>query len=350
MDVRFDDHAGFQRSAVCFAAGGAVLGTLGSLPLAVAGSALALMGWAAAPWRPRLLAACACVAAVLSWLLLPHAWSAPACGAMLGLLLAAVRADAARRSGALPPSRLAVAFAALGAAIALGLAAAMLPHLSSALSTIAPAWTGAGLSGGVLGLWAALSAAPLHVRFGGDPVETRLGALRASLGPELRGIAERAVAARRGIAMEMPASLRPELRALIELLTSEALDLAERAGELGQAASPSAEDELGRRSSQLAKSAQSAADEAAKQSYLRAADALSAQLEHFRRMQRARERVLARLHERVVSLERARFSVTFLEGTHLAAELDLLHERLLEGATVSEEPDEPFGPPDGVRA
>jgi len=170
MNVRFEDHAGFQRGAVWCAAGGAALATIGSLPLAVAGSALAVtLGCAAGPWRPRIVAGCAGAAAALAWALAPQPWSAPACGAVLGLLFAAARADAALRSGSLPPSRLAVAIAVATAAAALGLAAAVLPQLSFALATLVPASMATGVSGAVLGLWAALCAAPLHLRPPGRP-------------------------------------------------------------------------------------------------------------------------------------------------------------------------------------
>jgi hypothetical protein len=165
MDLRFEDHADYQRGAIWCAAGGAALATLGSLPLAVAGSAFALtLGCATGPWRPRIVAACACAAAAVAWALAPRPWSAPACGAVLGLLFAAARAEAARRSGALPPSRLAVALAIATAMAVLGLAAVVLPYLSFALATFVPASMAAGVSGAVLGLWAALSAAPLHLR------------------------------------------------------------------------------------------------------------------------------------------------------------------------------------------
>ena len=143
--MRFEDHADFQRGAVWCAAGGAALATLGSLPLAVAGSSLAVtLGCAGGPWRPRIVAACAGAAAALAWALAPQPWS--------------------RRSGTLPPSRLAVAIAVATAAAALGLAAAVLPHLSFALATLVPASMATGVSGAVLGLWAALCAAPLHLR------------------------------------------------------------------------------------------------------------------------------------------------------------------------------------------
>src|SRR4030081_1923164 len=134
MHLRFRDHAHFQPGAIWCAAGGAALATLGSLPLAVAGSALALtLGCATGPWRPRIVAACACPPAAVAWALAPRRWSAPACGAVLGLLFAAARPEAARHSGALPPSRLAVALAIATAMAVLGLAAVVLPYLSFAL-------------------------------------------------------------------------------------------------------------------------------------------------------------------------------------------------------------------------
>ena len=63
-----------------------------------------------------------------------------------------------------PPSPLAVALAVASAVAVLGLAAVVLPYLSFALATFVPASMAAGVSGAVLGLWAALSAAPLHLR------------------------------------------------------------------------------------------------------------------------------------------------------------------------------------------
>ena len=351
MDVRFEDHAAFQRVATCLAIGGAAVGAVAALPIAVAGSALALtVGCGTVPWGKRILAASACLAAAVGWTLATHAWWAPLCGAALGLLLATVRADAALQAGMVAPSRLAVVLVTLGAAGAVALGSETLPHVSSALATVVPGWVASGVSAAVLGLWIGLCSAPLHVRVGGDPVETRLGTLRSSLAPELRALAERAVAARRGVAMELPSGARSELRALIDSLTSAALGLAGRAAELARAASPAVGEELRRRCAQLTSEAESAVDPAARQSYLRAADALSAQLEHFGRVRCARERVLARLHEHVVHLERARFSLTLLKGPERAAELDLLHERLQHGVMAFEEADDPAGPPMGPRA
>ena len=345
MDARFEDHGSFQRAAAAFAIGGAALGAAGSLQLAAAGSALALLvAGGNAGLRRRAVAACCCATIAVAWILVPVVWAGAACGAMLGLLLAVVRSDTAAGVGATPPSPAAVALCAALSASAQAAAAVTLPYLSAALATVAPPWIAAGLSGGAMGLWTALAAAPLHVRLGGDALERRLAALRTSLDPELGALAERAMAARRGAAIALAAVGGAELGILLDSLTAAALDLAARAAELSRAAAPALEDDLQRRSAQLARTAGSAEDPSARQSYLRAADALSSQLEHFRRVRRARERVLASLHEDVANLERARFSLTLLDGAGGAVELQLLHERLRQGVTVFEETAEVAAP------
>jgi hypothetical protein len=195
-----------------------------------------------------------------------------------------------------------------------------------------------------------MAALPLHLKLGADPIEDRLLALRLSLGPELRGLVERAVAARRGVAGEIPRGACAELRALIDSLTVAALELAARGQELSGAASPEVADDLQRRTGMLQQAAAEAADPAARQSYLRAADALTAQLEHFQRVRRARERTLARLHEEVANLERARFSLTLVKGPDGAGGLMLLQERLKAGATLFEETDALAAPAPQARA
>lgn len=335
MDVRFEDHASFQRCAACCGAGGAALGLTGSLPLAAAGAALALL-FAAGKGRP-VLAACACAAVAVAWAVAPLPGADVAAGAMLGLLLSVIRMDAAKEKGTAPPSAWAVAMAAAAGAAALAMASAMLPALSAAIASNLPRWTAGAATGGALGLWAALAAAPLHIRAGTDPVEMRLHALRFSLGPELRALAERAASARRGALAKLPPGVAPEVPASIDAVAAAALELAARGAELSRAASPVAEDELRRRSAAMAQSAQSADDGAVRESYQNAAESLSAQLEHLRRVRRARERVLARLHENVADLERTGFSLTLLQGPEFEAELSLLQERLRRGAAAFEE-------------
>jgi hypothetical protein len=171
MNVRFEDHLAFQRAALWSAAGGAVLGAFGPLPLAVAGSALGLsIACANAGWRNRLLAAGGCAAAAVVWAVAAHPWSAWACGATLALLFAAVRAGSANAAGTRPPSPIAVALTVAGGAAAVALGSELLPASLAALSTVAPGWIAAALSGAVLGLWAAVCSAPLHVAVDREPL------------------------------------------------------------------------------------------------------------------------------------------------------------------------------------
>ena len=339
MEVRFADHGSFQRAAGCFLAGGAALGMTGSLPLAAAGSALALLlaGRARAPFV--LCAVAGCAAFALPWFAAPPAWTAAGCGAILSLVLTRAGASAAKERAFPPASAVAIAATALAVIGVAALGFTLLPQLTLVLRAALPGWMAGAVSGGALGVWTAVAALPLHLQSGADPVEDRLLALRLTLGPELRGLVERAVAARRGAASEIPEGACAELRGLIDSLTAATLDLAARAQGLSRAAAPETGDELQHRALQLKKAADEAADPAARQSYLRAADALSAQLEHFQRVHRARERTVARLHEEVANLERARFSLTLIKGPDGAAGLALLHERLKAGATVFEETD-----------
>jgi hypothetical protein len=172
MSVRFEDHPGFQRAALWSAAGGAALGAFGMLPLAVAGSAAGLsIACACAGWRNRILAAGACAASAILWMVAPQPWSAWACGATVALLLAAVRAGCAHAAEIRAPSAMVVALAVVLCAAAVALGSEVLPAASAAIAKVVPGWIAASLSGGVLGLWTAACAAPLHLAVARDALE-----------------------------------------------------------------------------------------------------------------------------------------------------------------------------------
>jgi hypothetical protein len=82
------------------------------------------------------------------------------------------------------------------------------------------------------------------------------------------------------------------------------------------------EDDLQRRSAALSQNAAKTDDPAARQSYQRAAEALQGQLDHLLRVRRAKDRAVARMHEEVENLERARFSLTLVQDSDTAAGLD----------------------------
>lgn len=338
MDVRFEDSTQWSRAAGLAAIGSGALAAvaphLALAPAAVVGSAMAVaFAPGVAARRRRLIAAAACALAAGASLIEPLAgWLVPLCGAMLGVLFAMARREETRESGKAGPSGALIALSAALGAGAVMLATVALSPLAAALANALPAWIARCASGAAFGLWAGLAALPLHVSVGGDPVESRIAALRPSLPADVRALADRAVAARR----ELPQDARGDLRTLIDSLAMAALDVAERVSALSKSASPALEQELQHRCAELLAAAAKAEDDRARQSYTRAADALDGQLDHFRRVRRARERALARLHEDVANLERARFSLTLLPGPARDAELDLLRDRLQQGALVFE--------------
>src|SRR5262245_21253449 len=120
MEVRFEEHEGFQRAAVYAAVGGGALAAaapqFAAVPAAIAGSAFALAfagGLSIKERRRRLQAfAVASALAAAAWLAVPNGWLLPAAGALLGLAFAVTRAARAKDDGAPPPSRWAVALAA----------------------------------------------------------------------------------------------------------------------------------------------------------------------------------------------------------------------------------------------
>src|SRR5439155_835366 len=82
---------------------------------------------------------------------------------------------------------------------------------------------------------------------GGGAIEERFAALRLSLAPELRALAERAMIARRNASRAVPEGAGAEVRAPIDSLTAAALDLAARAAEVSRASAPEAEEHLRQR-------------------------------------------------------------------------------------------------------
>jgi len=126
--LRFEDHAGFERTCLFAAGGGAV------------------------------------AAYYATWLSLPRGflpWAAAA--ALVAATILALR-GAERWHDQLPPAVCVAAAVVLAACAAL--AAPLLLPLVELLRTALPAAVAAGLGGGVLGLWTGAATAPLHVRLG----------------------------------------------------------------------------------------------------------------------------------------------------------------------------------------
>jgi hypothetical protein len=305
VEARFEDHGGFQRTVLLCAAG-ASLAAVFSLPAGAVAAMVALSAWPGAEVKRRRLLAGVGAAVFGAWYFTDEAWLMPVMGGLLGLSFCTSRRELE------PPKPWAVA-----ATVSVSAASTLLLPLASAAVHILPRF----IAGAAYGLWLGIASAPLHVVLGGDPVEMRLSALRLSLTADLRALAERAVTARRSALALLP---RGELRGVFDSLALGALQVAAQAAELSRSASPALENDLQRRAVGLAQSAAKTDDEAAQKSYQRAAEALQGQLDHLLRVRLARDRAVARLHEEVENLERARFSLTLAQVPGALAELELL--------------------------
>ena len=188
MALRFEDHAGFQRTCLIAAAGGAL----------------------GASYPP--------VANIVPW---------AAAGAMFAL------GAAMRWDGELPPALWIVAAAAL--AVGVGWAAPWIAALREIAAIILPASGAAALGGAVLGLWLGSATAPLHLRAGRDRIERRLAELRSQLDPEALRLAERAVSARILLLRTAPPEVRSGLRRVADGLALSALDLSRQGTEASRA-------------------------------------------------------------------------------------------------------------------
>ena len=317
MEARFEDHGGFQRAVLLCVAGAAAAAVFG-LAAGAPAALLALSAWPGPEVRRRRLLAGLGAAIFGAWYFSGEDWLLPLTGALLGLSFALGRREADARSP--KPWAIAVTVALTGAST-------LLLPLAAAATQVLPRF----VAGAAYGLWLGVASAPLHVLLGDDPVEARLSALRVSLTPELRALAERAAAARRSALQLLP---RGELRSVFDSLAFGALQVAEQAAELSRSASPALENDLQRRAAGLSQSAANTDDPAARKSYERAAEALQGQLDHLLRVRRAKDRAVARLHEEVENLERARFSLTLVQDPATAAGLDLLTrpDALADGA------------------
>src|SRR3954468_5146232 len=192
MDVRFEDHRGFQRTAGLLALGGSALAAAlpWTLPAAATGGALALAiapGVGVDARKRRLALAVVCAALAWQWAFSPAPWLAWVCGGVIGALACLARLDASREDGARPPSGGAAALTIGLSGATLFAAASLLPALAVALEQVRPGRAASALTGVALGLWAGAAAVPVHLLLGGDAGEQRLpapaGAPRPSGGP-----------------------------------------------------------------------------------------------------------------------------------------------------------------------
>ena len=307
--LRFDDHPGFHREVLLGAAGAAVVGAgwaaLSASPwAALQGGAVGLaLGLGALRDRTRALHTGLGLVVVAAGLLAMHL------GAGLWGLAALVGALAALH---VPVRRMPWA---AGAGLALGYAgawAAARIGVASELSMV-PAVVTAGLSAAAFGLASAVALSARHVVVAKDPVETAYRALPAMTG-EGRELVERGRAIWQATAAS--AVTASEHRALVE---DGVLQLLRAADRLARTPAVDRAD-IVRRQGELDQRIEAAVDPVAREQYRQTRSALDDQQRYADRVSGARERILARMHHGVTTLETFRLACAQLDATAAARE------------------------------
>jgi len=308
MNVRFADHASFQRVAFGMAGGGLVLG--GALaPVTrwapVAGGILGIAAGAAiGHGRPvgRLVLAGGALA-----LLLGFGPSVPALAAVAGLGALGLAIGGPREGRGL----LAVLIGAACVLVAMGCAL----RIASACEAAGwPPVLASAAGAAALGLVGALATLPRHLQVARDPVRAALACLPPGLEPDVQALCDRAAAIWHTTHGKLA---DPAGAALLRDGVLAVLAVAARSTEV--APSGPSEPELARRSAELDERIATAGDGEARAQYERARGALADQQRYRDHIRQGRERVVARMHHHVAVLETFALAATGLLAARAAS-------------------------------
>ena len=305
----FDDHPGFHRVALATGLGataGAALSalgpaTIGGVPASVVGALVGMtagLAWAepgrsAARTGARLIAIAGGIGAAVvagSWLVAPLALAA----------VLVIGAPRARLAAVVPVAALA-ALAAVWAARRVEDAAALATWSGPAIDATA---------GAFLGVIAASALAARHLRLAGDPIVAAWRQLPALTG-EPRALAERGLAI-----WHDSATMRPDDRALVAGGVTTLFAVAARAG-----ATPTVDaDAIAVRITELDGRIAACTDAIARAQYQDARAVLVDQQRYVGAVGAARERIVARMHHCVATLENFRLAYAHADVTAAARE------------------------------
>lgn len=204
--------------------------------------------------------------------------------------------------------------AGLSAGAAL-LAAARVAQLSVAEAELfaaapAPLWAGAG--GVAFAAVAVFALVPRHLELRRDRVGAAAAALGGQVGGELAELCARGQGLWKRAAAELDDS--DPNRALLEEAVVRLLDTARRWSAAAAEASPELADSLAARMEKLAARADAADDAEAAAQYREARAALGEQLGYLRGISHSRERVVARMHNYLATMERLHLAVVNLRS------------------------------------
>ena len=309
MDIRFGDHPSFHRSALGMVGGSLLFGLAlhPVTPLApIAGGLLGIAAGAAiahgkAPWR--MLAA---GAALLPLFLMTPSWPMLAgVGGMLALGLAIGGPRGVRGA-------LSVALGTVTALIAMWCAI----RITGAKQTMFwPQWITTGTAAAAMGMVGVLAMIPRHLTLALDPVQAALKKLPTTLDAEVKNLCDRSVAIWNTTKDKLTDT--DAGRNLVRDGVLKTLEVAAKSAEVKLTGG--SETELVARMENFDKRIEATTDAEVKTQYQAARGALADQLRYRNHIKQGQERLLARMHNHVTTLEKFQLAATGLEAARATA-------------------------------
>ncbi|WP_163996801.1 hypothetical protein [Pyxidicoccus caerfyrddinensis] len=272
-------------------------------------------------------------------------WTVACSAAAAGALLVRARLSERGEKGQVAEVRPTLVHFGLGAGLSVGLTLAGLEVarvFSARLADLAtPALLGAGVTGGILGLFVGLSAVAAHLGLSADPVEARAEELLPKLSGDFRTLSERALSLYRqcgqSLALLPREPAREELARTLARITRDAVELASEWAGVEAQLEERAQAELQAEREDLERSARASTDAVARRQLELAAASLAEEVAHLGELKGRRERIVARLRAEVALLERARVALLSLRSGQAqlkAAELSALARRFRSLSSV----------------
>ena len=313
MDIRFDDHASFHRAALGMA-GGSLLFGLALHPVAhemapLCGGLLGIAtGAALAHGRAtgRFLAAAAAIA--------PLAIAGGA-GLTVPLMVLAATLLAVGVSINGPRGLWGLGGMAAGAAaIYVGMWCALRVNVSIQAHAL-PDFSRHMLASLAMGLVGVLAMVPRHLQLQRDPVAAAVRHLPASLDPEVRSLCDRSVAIWETTKDKLAAS--DPGKQLVRDGVLKTLEVATKSNDVK--VTGASDLEIASRMDELDKRIAAATDDEVKQQYTLARGALDDQRRYRAHIRQGRERLVARMHNHVTTLEKFQLAATGIEAQRASA-------------------------------
>jgi len=309
MDIRFGDHPSFHRSALGMVGGSLLFGLAlhPVTPLApIAGGILGIAAGAAiahgkAPWRMV-----AAGAALVPLFVMTPSWPMLAgVGSLLALGLSIGGPRGVRGA-------LSVALGAVTALIAMWCAM----RITGAQQTMSwPQWITTGTAAAAMGMVGVLAMIPRHLTVALDPVQAALRKLPTTLDAEVKNLCERSVAIWNTTKDKLADN--DAGKGLVRDGVLKTLEVAAKSAEVKLTGAN--ETELVTRMENFDKRIEAATDAEVKTQYQAARGALADQLRYRSHIRQGQERLIARMHNHVTTLEKFQLAATGLEAARVTA-------------------------------